>query len=192
MECDPDGAYDSRHDRLYRRGNGSGQRSTTYTVQIPAYDLLTSHGRKIDHLTEPHVVRGCGAGPRANRLTGHCNTANELPRLESLTRSHTFREEPGSGSLSLTYNLPKKAAMEYAERSTGRYRKKIKGITSAASCGRTVAVDRGQGLLRGSRLSATTGLGDLGPAARRNRERSGKKSSGGRPLRPASPLQRSE
>ena len=80
--------------------------------------------------------------PRAtpgNYVETNCNTANEIPRLEDtgIVPHYLPGQNPEADFMMRTYNLPKEAALGYAESLYPEYRKKIKGIyTPPASCGR--------------------------------------------------------
>ena len=73
------------------------------------------------YLTEPHVVsRVWQLDPRAtpgNYVETNCNTANEIPRLEDtgIVPHYLPGANPEADFMMHTYNLPKEAAMGYAE-----------------------------------------------------------------------------
>jgi hypothetical protein len=175
-----------------RRGNGiPGSDQTTYTVHITRHeDLLTVVTIQEDpvYLTEPHVVsRVWKLDPRAGQGgRGICNTANEIPRLEDtdIVPHYLPGKNPEADFMIRTYNLPKEAAMGYAETLYPEYRKKIKGIYEPpASCGRYCCgwIER-QGL-PGAAPGLTCndgGLGDLGP-----KRRDATESEGGKQATPA-------
>jgi len=170
-----------------RRGNGiPGSDQSAYTVHLTRHaDLLTITTIQDDpiYLTEPHVVsRVWQLDPRATPGTyvePNCNTANEIPRLEDTgTVPHYLPgQNPEADFMMRTYNLPKEAAMGYAESLYPEYRRKIKGVyTPPASCGRYCCgwIER-QGLPGGAPgLSCNDGgLGELNPVVRsRSEERS--------------------
>jgi hypothetical protein len=175
-----------------RRGNGiPGSDQTTYTVHITRHeDLLTVVTIQEDpvYLTEPHVVsRVWKLDPRASQGgRGICNTANEIPRLEDtdIVPHYLPGKNPEADFMIRTYNLPKEAAMGYAETLYPEYRKKIKGVYEPpASCGRYCCgwIER-QGL-PGAAPGLTCndgGLGDLGP-----KRRDATESEGGKQASPA-------
>jgi len=170
-----------------RRGNGiPGSDQSAYTVHLTRHaDLLTITTIQDDpiYLTEPHVVsRVWQLDPRATPGTyvePNCNTANEIPRLEDTgTVPHYLPgQNPEADFMMRIYNLPKEAAMGYAESLYPEYRRKIKGVyTPPASCGRYCCgwIER-QGLPGGAPgLSCNDGgLGELNPVVRsRSEERS--------------------
>jgi hypothetical protein len=95
-------------------------------------DLLTMTTIQEDpyYLTEPHVVsRVWQWNPRS---TGGdrpiCNTANEIPRLEDtgIVPHYLPGQNPEADYMIRTFNIPKEAAMGYAETLYPEYRKKIR------------------------------------------------------------------
>jgi hypothetical protein len=170
-----------------RRGNGiPGSDQSTYSVHITRHDdLLTVVTIQDDpvYLTEPHVVsRVWKLDPRGSQGgRGICNTANEIPRLEDtdIVPHYLPGKNPEADFMIRTYNLPKEAAMGYAETLYPEYRKKIKGLYEPpASCGRYCCgwIER-QGL-PGAAPGLTCndgGLGDLGPKRRDATESEGAK-----------------
>jgi hypothetical protein len=170
-----------------RRGNGiPGSDQSTFTIHLTRHEnLLTIVTIQDDpiYLTEPHVVsRVWKLDPRGNQGgRGICNTANEIPRLEDtdIVPHYLPGKNPEADFMIRTYNLPKEAAMGYAETLYPEYRKKIKGIYEPpASCGRYCCgwIER-QGL-PGAAPGLTCndgGLGDLGPKRRDATESEGGK-----------------
>src|SRR5215216_6419565 len=165
-----------------RRGNGiPGSDLSTYTVHITRHDdLLTLLVIQEDpiYLSEPHVVsRVWKFDPRANQGgRSICNTANEIPRLQDtgIVPHYLPGQNPEADFMMRTYNLPKEAALGYAESLYPEYRKKLKGIyTPPASCDRYCCgwIER-QGLPGAAPgLSCNDGgLGDLHPTARSKSE----------------------
>jgi len=163
-----------------RRGNGiPGSDQSTITAHITRHgDLLTIVTIQEDpiYLTEPHVVsRVWQLDPRAtpgNYVETNCNTANEVPRLEDsgIVPHYLPGKNPEADFMMRTYNLPKEAAMGYAESLYPEYRKKIKNVyTPPASCGRYCCgwIER-QGLPGAAPgLSCNDGgLGELNPVVR--------------------------
>ena len=128
-----------------RRGVGlPGSDQSTITWHITRNDsMLTITTIQEDpiYLTEPHVVsRVWEMDPRGDQgQEGICNTANEIPRLEDngIVPHYLPGQNPEADYMIRTYNLPKEAAMGYAESLYPEFRKKIKGsYTPPASCGR--------------------------------------------------------
>ena len=119
-----------------RRGVGiPGSDQSTFTVHFTLHeDMLTVTTIQEDpiYLTEPHVVSrvfqkqpaGAGGGGRVI-----CNTANEVPRLEDsgIVPHYLPGQNPEADHMTRNYNLPKEAALGYAESLYPEYRKKIKG-----------------------------------------------------------------
>jgi hypothetical protein len=164
-----------------RRGNGiPGSDQSTITAHITRHDdLLTIVTIQEDrnYLAEPHVVsRVWQLNPRANPdqyVEENCNTAAEIPRLEDtdIVPHYLPGKNPEADFMIRTYNLPKEAAMGYAETLYPEYRKKIKGVyTPPASCGRYCCgwIER-QGLPGGApNLTCNDGgFGAIGPRGRR-------------------------
>ena len=167
-----------------RRGNGiPGSDQSTYTVHLTRHEnLLTLVTIQDDpiYLTEPHVVsRVWQLDPRAtpgNYVETNCNTANEIPRLEDtgIVPHYLPGANPEADFMMRTYNLPKEAAMGYAESLYPEFRRKIKGLyTPPASCGRYCCgwIER-QGLPGAAPGLACNdgGLGDLHPVVRSKSE----------------------
>jgi hypothetical protein len=130
-----------------RRGNGiPGSDQTTFTVHITRIDdLLTITTVQEDpiYLTEPHVVsRVWQLNPRAQpgqNVEEICNTANEVPRLEDsgIVPHYLPGQNPEADFMTRTYNIPREAALGYAETLYPEYRKTLKGhYTPPASCDR--------------------------------------------------------
>jgi hypothetical protein len=162
-----------------RRGNGiPGSDQTTFTVYITRHDdLLTITTIQEDpiYLTEPHVVsRVWQFDPRGNQGGRNtCNTANEIPRLEDsdIVPHYLPGQNPEADFMIRTYNIPREAAMGYAETLYPEYRRKIKDVyRPPASCDRYCCgwIER-QGLPGGAPgLSCNDGgFGELGPRGRR-------------------------
>jgi hypothetical protein len=167
-----------------RRGNGiPGSDQSTFTIHLTRHDdLLTIVTIQEDpfYLTEPHVVsRVWQLDPRAtpgNYVETNCNTANEIPRLEDsgIVPHYLPGQNPEADFMMRTYNLPKEAALGYAESLYPEYRKKIRGVyTPPASCGRYCCgwIER-QGLPGAAPGLACNdgGLGTLNPVVRSKSE----------------------
>jgi hypothetical protein len=123
---------------------------------IPASDqtIITAHFTRHDdlltivviqedpvYLTEPHVVsRVWQLNPRGNQGLGDsCETENQIPRLEDTGIVPYYRpgQNPEADHMTRDYNVPKEAAMGYAETLYPEYRKKIRNLyVPPASCGR--------------------------------------------------------
>jgi hypothetical protein len=131
------------------------------------------------YLTEPHVVSRVfqwnPRGPDVTRAT--CNTANEIPTLEDTGNvPHYFPgRNPEEDYMVRTFNLPKEAAMGYAETLYPEYRKKIRSTYTLPTACDTRApgyccgwIER-QGLPGGApNLTCNDGgFGGLGPRGRR-------------------------
>src|SRR5437763_6422024 len=176
-----------------RRGVGiPGSDQSTFTVHITLHDdLLTIMTIQEDpiYLTEPHVVtRVWQKDPRGSQNGGRiiCNTASEIPRLEDsgIVPHYLPGQNPEADYMTRTYNIPKEAAMGYAETLYPEYRKKIKNVyTPPASCGQYCCgwIER-QGLPGAAPgLSCTGGgLGVLNPLQRKPAD-----SEGAKPAPPA-------
>jgi hypothetical protein len=169
-----------------RRGNGiPGSDQSTYTVHITRHDdLLTLLVIQEDpiYLTEPHVVsRTWKYDPRGNQGgRSICNTANEIPRLEDsgIVPHYLPGQNPEADFMQRTYNLPKEAALGYAQSLYPEYRRTLKGLyTPPASCGRYCCgwIER-QGLPGAAPGLACNdgGLGELHPLARSKQDGEGK------------------
>lgn len=128
-----------------RRGNGTpaSDRTTIRAYFTRHDDLLTVMTIEEDpvYLTEPHVVSRTwqldthGSIPR----WGICNAVTEIPRLEDtgIVPHHLPGANPDATFLEKTYNLPREAAMGYAETLYPEYRRKLRGAyTPPAACGR--------------------------------------------------------
>jgi hypothetical protein len=130
------------------------------------------------YLTEPHVVsRIFQLNPRAgggDRVI--CNTANEIPSLEDtdIVPHYLPGKNPEEDYMVRTFNLPKEAAMGYAETLYPEYRKKLKDVYKLPSaCGTRAPgyccgwIER-QGLPGGApNLTCNDGgFGTLGPRGR--------------------------
>lgn len=129
-----------------RRGVGiPGSDRSTFTIHFSMHDdmlsVLTIQEDPI-YLTEPHVVsrvfqkdsRFGGGGGRVI-----CNTANELPRLEDtgVVPHYLPGQNPEADHMTRDLNVPKEAAMGFAESLYPEFRKKIKGTYKApTSCTR--------------------------------------------------------
>ena len=128
-----------------RRGVGiPGSDRSSFTVHFTLHDdMLTVVTIQEDpiYLTEPHVVsRVFQKSPRpggGGRVI--CNTANEIPRLEDTGNVPHYLpgQNPEADHMTRDLNVPKEAAMGYAESLYPEYRKKIKGTYKpVASCDR--------------------------------------------------------
>ena len=126
-----------------RRGVGiPGSDETTITMHITRHDdLLTITTIQEDpyYLTEPHVVsRTWQFDPRGDQTQdGVCVTANEIPHLEDtgIVPHYIPGENPEADFMIRMFNLPKEAAMGYAETLYPEYRKTISGkYTPPAAC----------------------------------------------------------
>lgn len=162
-----------------RRGNGiPASDESTFDVYITRHgDLLTITTMQDDpfYLTEPHVVsRVWEFDPRGNQGGRTiCNTANEIPTLEDtdIVPHYLPGQNPEADFMIRTYNLPREAALGYAESLYPEYRKKIRSLyTPPASCGRYCCgwIER-QGLPGGApNLTCNDGgFAELGPRGRR-------------------------
>jgi hypothetical protein len=128
-----------------RRGNGI---PASDQAKVTAYitrqdDLLTVTTIQEDpvYLTEPHVVSRVHQWDPTQRPEGRhiCTTANENPRLEDsgIVPHYLPGHNPEADYMTRTYNVPKEAAMGYAETLYPEYRRKLKGVYAPpASCGR--------------------------------------------------------
>jgi hypothetical protein len=124
-----------------RRGTGiPGSDLATFTVHITRHeDLLTIVTIDEDpvYLTEPHVVSRVGRlNPRAtNGLSDLCETENQIPRLEDSGIVPYYRpgQNPEADHMTRDYNIPREAAMGYAETLYPEYRKKIRNTYKAPS-----------------------------------------------------------
>jgi hypothetical protein len=126
-----------------RRGVGiPGSDHSTFTLHITRHaDMLTLTTIQEDpyYLTEPHVVsRVWQWNPRATGTSrDQCNTANEIPSIEDtgIVPHQIPGKNPEEDYMVRTFNMPKDAAMGYAETLYPEYRKKIKGTyVPPASC----------------------------------------------------------
>jgi hypothetical protein len=165
-----------------RRGVGiPGSDESTFTIHITRHEnLLTVTTIQEDpyYLTEPHVVsRVWEFNPRGGE-SGRviCNTANEVPRLEDtgIVPHYLPGQNPEADFMIRTYNLPKEAAMGYAETLYPEYRKTIRDLYKPpTSCGRYCCgwIER-QGLPGGApNLTCNDGgFAELGPRGRRSSE----------------------
>jgi hypothetical protein len=120
----------------------------------------------------------CGSfDPRANQGgRSICNTANEIPRLEDsgIVPHYLPGQNPEADFMTRTYNLPKEAALGYAESLYPEYRRKLKGVYAPpAACGRYCCgwIER-QGLPGAAPGLACNdgGLGELHPVVRSKEE----------------------
>jgi hypothetical protein len=166
-----------------RRGVGiPASDYTTITMHVTRRDnLLTVTTIQEDpyYLTEPHVVsRVFEWNPSAPGVARPaCNTANEIPALEDTGEvPHYFPgRNPEEDYMVRTFNVPKEAAMGYAETLYPEYRKKLKGIyTPPAACwarapGYCCGWIERQGLPGGApNLTCNDGgFAELGPRGRR-------------------------
>jgi hypothetical protein len=129
-----------------RRGVGiPGSDESKFTVHFTLHDnMLTVTTIQEDpiYLTEPHVVtRVWEKDPRPALGGGDviCNTASEIPRLEDsgIVPHYLPGQNPEADHMVRDYNLPKEAAMGYAESLYPEFRKKIRDTYKApASCDR--------------------------------------------------------
>lgn len=130
-----------------RRGNGlQGSDRTTVTAFITRWnDLLTIMTIQEDpiYLTEPHVTsRVWQLAPRATPGANYaetCNTASEVPRLEDsgIVPHYLPGKNPEADHMIRNYNIPREAAMGFAETLYPEYRKKIRSVYKPpASCDR--------------------------------------------------------
>ena len=118
-----------------RRGVGiPGSDDSTFTLHITRHDdmlTVTTIQEDPHYLTEPHVVsRVWQWNPRATGTNREqCNTANEIPSIEDtgIVPHQIPGKNPEEDYMVRTFNLPKEAAMGYAETLYPEYRKKIKG-----------------------------------------------------------------
>jgi len=166
-----------------RRGVGipGSDRTTIEMYFTRRDDLLTITTIQEDpyYLTEPHVVsRVFQWNPRAaggDRPT--CNTANEIPSIEDtdIVPHYLPGQNPEEDYMVRTFNLPKEAAMGYAETLYPEYRRKIRTTYTLPTACDTRApgyccgwIER-QGLPGGApNLTCNDGgFGDLGPRGRR-------------------------
>jgi hypothetical protein len=167
-----------------RRGVGiPGSDHTTIALHMIMHDdmlSITTIQEDPYYLTEPHVVsRIFQLNPRsdgdAERAT--CNTANEIPRLEDtgIVPHYMPGANPEADYMTRIFNIPREAAMGYAESLYPEYRKKLKGgYQPPAACWERAPgyccgwIER-QGLPGGApNLTCNDGgFGDLGPRGRR-------------------------
>lgn len=126
-----------------RRGVGipGSDESTIEMYMTRRGNLLTVTTIQEDpyYLTEPHVVsRVYQWNDRAPDVTRQsCNTANELPAMEDTGQvPHNLPgRNPEEDYMVRTFNIPKEAAMGYAETLYPEYRQKLKGVyTPPAAC----------------------------------------------------------
>jgi hypothetical protein len=118
-----------------RRGVGiPASDDTTFALHITRHDdLLTIMTIQEDpyYLTEPHVVtRVWQHDPRGDQTQdGICVTANEIPYLEDtgMVPHQIPGQNPEADFMTRMFNLPKEAAMGYAETLYPEYRRKVKG-----------------------------------------------------------------
>jgi hypothetical protein len=166
-----------------RRGVGiPASDFTTITMHMTRRgDVLTITTIQEDpyYLSEPHVVsRIFQLNSRATEGTRQaCNTANEIPTLEDTGEvPHYFPgRNPEADYMVRTFNVPKEAAMGYAETLYPEYRKKLKGLyLPPAACSERAPgyccgwIER-QGLPGGApNLTCNDGgFAELGPRGRR-------------------------
>ena len=118
-----------------RRGVGiPGSDHSTFTLHITRHaDMLTLTTIQEDpyYLTEPHVVsRVWQWNPRGTGTSrDQCNTANEIPSIEDtgIVPHQMPGKNPEENYMVRTFNMPKEAAMGYAETLYPEYRKTITG-----------------------------------------------------------------
>lgn len=129
------------------RSNGipTSDRATVTAHLTRHGDLLTILTIQEDpvYLTEPHVTsRVWQLDPNlrpGNFAKATCNTASEIPRLEDsgIVPHYLPGQNPEADSQMRTYNLPREAAMGYAQSLYPEYRKTIRNTyVPPASCGR--------------------------------------------------------
>jgi hypothetical protein len=119
-----------------RRGNGvPGSDKVTIRARITRHeDLLTITTLQEDpvYLTEPHVVsRTWQLDPRGNVARWNsCNAVTEIPRLQDtgIVPHYLPGQNPEADFMVRAYNLPREAAMGYAETLYPEYRKKLRGV----------------------------------------------------------------
>lgn len=128
-----------------RRGTGiPASDESTFTIHLSRHDdLLTMVTIQEDpyYLTEPHAVSRVGQlNPRGNTgLNDMCETENQIPRLEDTGIVPYYRpgQNPEADHMTRDYNIPKEAAMGYAETLYPEYRRKIRNsYRPPASCDR--------------------------------------------------------
>ena len=126
-----------------RRGVGiPASDETIITMHITRRDdLLTMTTIQEDpyYLTEPHVVsRVWQWNPRGTDVDRpQCNTANEIPSLEDtgVVPHYLPGQNPEEDYMVRMFNIPKEAAMGYADTLYPEYRKTLKGkYTPPADC----------------------------------------------------------
>jgi hypothetical protein len=118
-----------------RRGVGiPGSDQSTFTIHLTKRDGLltvTTIQEDPNYLTEPHVVsRVWQWNPRGTGTTRDiCNTGNEIPSIEDtgIVPHYLPGENPEADYMVRTFNIPKEAAMGYAETLYPEYRKVLKG-----------------------------------------------------------------
>ena len=166
-----------------RRGVGiPASDETTITLHVTRHDdLLTIMTIQDDpyYLTEPHVVtRTWQYDPRGDQTQdGVCVTGNEIPTIEDtgIVPHYLPGANPEADFMTRMLNVPKEAAMGYAETLYPEYRKKIKGTyTPPVDCstrgpGYCCGWIERQGLPGGApNLTCNDGgFGALGPRGRR-------------------------
>ena len=104
-----------------------------------------------------------------------CVTANEIPSIEDtgIVPHYLPGENPEADFMTRMFNLPKEAAMGYAETLYPEYRKTIKSTyrppAECSSADRGIAADGSSGRLPGGAPNLTCndgGFGNLGPRGR--------------------------
>ena len=124
-----------------RRGNGiPASDKTTITAHFTRHDdLLTIVAIQEDpvYLTEPHVVSRLWTvrpARQPERTTGDLRSRpTEVPRLEDsgIVPHYLPGKNPEADHMTRTYNIPKEAALGYAESLYPEYRKKIKATSTS-------------------------------------------------------------
>jgi hypothetical protein len=167
-----------------RRGVGiPGSDHTTITMHMTRRDdLLTITTIQEDpyYLTEPHVVSRVWQATRGSTSANRpiCNTAAEIPYLEDTGQVPHYMPgaNPEEDYMVRTFNVPKEAAMGYAETLYPEYRHKIReAYEPPAACSTRAPgyccgwIER-QGLPGGApNLTCNDGgFGTLGPRGRQS------------------------
>jgi hypothetical protein len=117
-----------------RRGVGiPGSDQSTFTIHLTKHDDLltvTTIQEDPNYLTQPHVVsRVWQWNPGATTISREtCNTGNEIPSIEDtgIVPHYLPGENPEADYMVRTFNIPKEAAMGYAETLYPEYRKTIR------------------------------------------------------------------
>ena len=126
-----------------RRGNGiSSSDQASFTLHFTRHeDLLTITAIQEDpvYLTQPHVVtRTWQMDPRANLgMFNICTSVTEIPRLEGsgIVPHYLPGENTEADFMTRAYNVPREAALGYAETLYPEYRKTLRESYKApAAC----------------------------------------------------------